>query len=86
MCQKKRKILLFNVIFFVVCVSLFLFLWHTPPVTTPYLPKDDIHSRFLDMDRKEAETFCFSCHQPGGIRPLSPDHPTTHRCLFCHRR
>ncbi|ADH86036.1 hypothetical protein [Desulfurivibrio alkaliphilus] len=82
----KRKTLLLNIVFVVVVLGLLLFLWNAPPETTPRLPQDENHQHFFTMDRKEAESFCESCHQPDGISPLSQDHPPTYRCLFCHKR
>ncbi|MFU8818834.1 MAG: hypothetical protein ACNA74_03815 [Desulfurivibrio sp.] len=83
--SKKGKIWLFNIIFVAVCLGIFLFLWNAPPESTPRLPQDENHQRFFTMERKEAEKFCESCHQPDGMRPLSETHPPTFRCLFCHK-
>lgn len=83
---KKRKIMLLNLLFFAGCLGLFLFLWFAPPETTPRLPRNEDHQRFFPLEKKEAEKFCDSCHQPEGVRPLPPDHPPTYRCLFCHKR
>lgn len=82
---KKRNIMLLNILFIVVVGAILLLLWNAPPETTPRLPANEDHRQFFTMDRKEAEKFCESCHQPGGIRPLSEDHPPTFRCLFCHK-
>ena len=82
---KKRRVWLLNIVFVVVVGGVLLFLWNAPPETTPRLPNNENHQRFFDMDRKEAENFCDSCHQPDGIYPLPEDHPPTFRCLFCHK-
>ena len=83
--NKKRRWLL-NLAFVGGCLVIFLVLWNAPPETTPALPHDSQHQQFFAMDRKVAETYCESCHNPEGIRPLAEDHPPTFRCLFCHKR
>ena len=84
--RNKGKIWLFNVVFVIVCLGIFLLLWNAPPETTPRLPHDDNHQPFFAMGKKEAEKFCENCHQPDGIRPLPETHPPTYRCLLCHKR
>ena len=83
---KRKNILIYNLIFIVVCGGLFLFLWRAPEETTKYLPNDDDHAKFMKMDKKEAEKFCEECHSPEGVAPLPEDHPPKYRCLFCHKR
>ncbi|MBW2485282.1 MAG: hypothetical protein JRF05_07985 [Deltaproteobacteria bacterium] len=83
---KRKNILIYNLIFIVICAGLFMFLWNAPEETTKHLPNDDDHSRFMKMDKKEAEKFCEECHSPDGVSPLPQDHPPKYRCLFCHKR
>lgn len=83
---KRKNILIYNLIFLVTCAGLFMFLWNAPEETTKHLPNDDDHSRFMKMDKKEAEKFCEECHSPDGVSPLPQDHPPKYRCLFCHKR
>ena len=84
--DSKKKILIYNLLFLIFCVGLFLFLWSAPPETTARLPHDNDHERFMTMDKKEAEKFCNDCHGPDGVYPLPKDHPPKYRCLFCHKR
>ena len=83
---KKRNILIYNILFIVVCAGLFLFLWNAPEESTTYLPNDEDHAKFMKMNKKEAEKFCEECHYPEGEAPLPEDHPPKYRCLFCHKR
>ena len=83
---KRKNILIYNLIFIVICAGLFMFLWNAPEETTKHLPNDDDHSRFMKMEKKEAEKFCEECHSPAGVSPLPQDHPPKYRCLFCHKR
>jgi hypothetical protein len=84
--SKSKNILLYNLIFIVVCGGLFLFLFNAPEETTKHLPNDDNHAKFVKMDKKDAEKFCEACHSPEGEAPLPEDHPPKYRCLFCHKR
>ena len=84
--KKRLNILFYNLVFILVCGSLFLFLWNAPEETTKHLPTDNEHARFLKMDKKEAEKFCEECHNPDGVSPLPENHPPKYRCLFCHKR
>lgn len=86
MNNKTKKTILLNLIFLLVCGGVFLFLWNAPPETTAFIPHDEKHERFFTMEKKEAEKFCESCHNPDGEAPLPPDHPPKYRCLFCHKR
>lgn len=86
MSMKSIKTLLYNLIFLVFCGGVFFFLWSAPPETTSFLPHDENHERFFTMDKKEAEKFCESCHNPEGEAPLPADHPPKYRCLFCHKK
>ncbi|MDT8335484.1 MAG: hypothetical protein RQ753_07280 [Desulfurivibrionaceae bacterium] len=82
-----KNILLYNLIFIVVCLGLFLFLWFAPQETTPRLPHDDAHESFHRIaDKKAAEKFCGECHGDDGAAPLPDGHPPKYRCLFCHKR
>jgi len=83
---KRKNILIYNLIFILVCGGLFLFLWRAPEETTKFLPNNDDHARFMKMDKKAAEKFCGECHSPDGVAPLDDDHPPKYRCLFCHKR
>ena len=83
---KRKNVLLYNLLFIVVCAGLFMYLWNAPEETTKYLPDDEVHAKFMKMDKKEAEKFCEECHSPGGEAPLPEDHPPKYRCLFCHKR
>jgi len=83
---KRKNLLIYNLIFLVVCGGLFLFLWNAPEETTKHLPNDADHAKFMTMDKKEAEKFCEECHSPEGVSPLPQDHPPKYRCLFCHKR
>ena len=83
---KRKNILIYNLIFILVCGGLFLFLWRAPEETTKHLPNDEDHVRFMKMEKKAAEKFCGECHSPDGVAPLDEDHPPKYRCLFCHKR
>ena len=83
---KRKNIIIYNLIFVVVCAGLFMFLWNAPEETTKHLPNDVDHAKFMKMDKKEAEKFCSECHSPEGVAPLPKDHPPKYRCIFCHKR
>ena len=55
--NKRKNILIYNLIFIVVCAGLFMFLWNAPEETTKHLPNDADHAKFMKMDKKEAEKF-----------------------------
>nr|MBF0223746.1 hypothetical protein [Desulfobulbaceae bacterium] len=82
----KNKTKIYNIIFVVICGGLLLFLLNAPDETTKRLPTDDIHNKYQAMDKKEAETFCETCHNPKGEVPLPANHPPKYRCLFCHKK
>ncbi len=82
----KKNILIYNILFVLVCGGLFFFLWSAPPETTAYLPHDDDHARFMSMGKKEAEKFCLNCHGEDKEVPFPEGHPAKYRCLFCHKR
>ncbi|MCW5199008.1 hypothetical protein VU07_03630 [Desulfobulbus sp. F4] len=85
--KKKKNLLVYNLLFIAVCGGIFLFLWNAPRETTPHLPHDEKHNQYIEMDKKEAEKHCGTCHGEGeGKMPLPKDHPPTYRCLFCHKR
>ena len=84
--SKRKNLLIYNLLFVVVCGGLFLFLWRAPEETTKFLPNDEDHATFMKMDKKAAEKFCNDCHLPDGVAPLPEDHPPKYRCLFCHKR
>lgn len=84
--DRKIKSVLLNIAFFLSCGAILFFLFNAPEETTKKLPKDQNHSRFQDMKKKEAEKFCTECHIPGGVFPLPEGHPPKYRCLFCHKR
>ncbi|MBU0663198.1 MAG: hypothetical protein KJ990_01500 [Proteobacteria bacterium] len=84
--NKKTNSLLLNIAFALSCGAILFFLFNAPGETTAKLPKDPDHSRFQDMDKKEAERFCTECHSPTGVYPLPDGHPPKYRCLFCHKR
>lgn len=86
MAKKKKNLLVYHVFFILICGGLFYFLWKAPPETTPRMPRDQSHKRFMDMNRKQAEGFCLECHAEGKVKPLSKKHPQPYRCLFCHKR
>lgn len=81
--MKKRDILLL-----IGAVAIVLFLWMAPKETTAPVPRDEVHERFYGIvnseGRKAAEAFCTDCHN-AEIVPFSEDHPSTFRCLFCHK-
>jgi len=83
---KHTKILIYNLLFVVICGGLFFFLWNAPEETTKHMPNDEAHAKFMKMDKKEAEKFCDECHSSEGEYPLPKDHPPKYRCLFCHKR
>ncbi len=83
---RKQKTIVYNVLFVLFCVGVFLFLWNAPPETTAHLPHDEHHERFMDMKKKQAEKFCGECHGKDGVYPLPESHPPKYRCLFCHKR
>ena len=82
----KKKTIIYNILFLLICGGLFLFLWNAPPETTAHLPHDQDHERSMTMGKKAAEKFCNDCHGPDQIAPLPEDHPPKYRCLFCHKR
>jgi hypothetical protein len=84
--SKKKNILIYNILFIVICAGLFLFLWNAPEESTTFLPNDEDHAKFMKMNKKEAEKFCEECHYPEGEAPLPENHPPKYRCLFCHKR
>jgi cytochrome c553 len=84
---KSRKLLLLNLGFLIVAAAVVVFLLLAPDETTAPLPIDPIHQPFHQIaDRKEAEQHCLDCHGPDGEAPLSANHPSPYRCLFCHKR
>jgi len=85
MTEKKRSNLKYHIIFIFVSGGLFIFLWNAPPETTAFLPHDEHHERFMEMDKKQAEANCTECHAVNKM-PLPTDHPQPYRCLFCHKR
>ena len=82
----RKNILFYNLLFIGICAGLFLFLWNAPEETTKHLPNDEIHAKFMELGKKEAEKFCEECHNPEGDAPLPENHPPKYRCLFCHKR
>ena len=82
----RQRTILYNILFFVACGGILLFLLNAPPETTRPLPHDQDHERFMTMGKKEAERSCESCHGPTGVSPLPANHPPKYRCLFCHKR
>jgi hypothetical protein len=84
---KRIKIFVLNVVFVFFSAVIILFLARAPKETTSYLPKDDIHLKFYEIEsKKEAEKFCLDCHDKGMEAALPDDHPPGFRCLFCHKR
>jgi cytochrome c553 len=85
--MKKRNIIL-NTAFVLVCLTLLLILLEAPDETTARLPADDQHRQFQsdNLSKKEAESHCGECHGANGQAPLSDKHPPSYRCLFCHKR
>jgi len=81
--MKKRDIFLL-----LGAVALVTFLWMAPEETTVPVPHDEIHEPFYEIaakeGRKAAEATCTDCHNEEMI-PFSENHPTTFRCLFCHK-
>lgn len=85
--ERKKNLLIYNLVFVAVCAGIFLFLWNAPSETTAHLPHDEQHKQYFTMDKKEAEKHCGACHGAGeGAMPLPKEHPPTYRCLFCHKR
>jgi hypothetical protein len=85
--QPKKKALVFNVIFVVLCTAILVFLLQAPDESTPFLPQNDTHAPFfLIKSKKQAEKTCLDCHGPEGDAPLQEGHPPKYRCLFCHKR
>ena len=62
--EAKKHSFLYTALFFIVCGSIFLFLWYAPPETTVKLPHDTTHAKYYPMDKKEAEKECQNCHNP----------------------
>lgn len=81
----KKNILIYNILFLLVCSGIFLFLWEAPEETTKRLPYDEIHQKFYPMKKKEAGKLCEACHNPENIA-LPENHPPKFRCLFCHKK
>jgi len=88
--SKFGKTWLFNVVFLLVCGGILVFLLKAPPETTPFVPHDDIHTKYFGMEKKEAEKECTPCHALGGEDPMPEEHVRLsdqyNRCLFCHKR
>jgi hypothetical protein len=82
----KKKNILYNILFLVICGGLLIFLLNAPPETTSPLPRDDLHKQFFPMKKKDAEKECGVCHDAGKDAPLPDDHPPKYRCLFCHKK
>ena len=84
---KSKKIFIINSLFIILCGSILLFLLNAPEETTSFLPHDETHSRFHEIEsKKEAEKFCTECHEQDKVAPLPEGHPPKFRCLFCHKR
>ncbi|MFO7766993.1 MAG: cytochrome C [Pelovirga sp.] len=81
--MKKRDIFLI-----IAAIAIVTFLWLAPEETTAPVPRDQTHEPFYEIaateGRKAAEASCTDCHNDEMI-PFSEDHPTTFRCLFCHK-
>jgi len=84
--QKNKRNLVLNIIFAVSCTGILIFLLKAPPESTTMLPRDENHLKFYQMEKKEAEKHCESCHFPQGPAPLPENHPPKYRCLFCHKK
>ena len=82
----RQKNIFYNCLFLAGCGGILLFLLFAPRETTKPLPHDQNHERFMTMNKKEAEKFCETCHNPKGEAPLPEMHPPKYRCLFCHKR
>ena len=85
MPESDKKSYLHTILFFLVCGAIFLFLWNAPPETTTKMPRDEVHSKYYPMDKKEAEKDCQNCHNQQGV-PFPKGHPNKYRCLFCHKK
>lgn len=84
--NRKKNTLILNIIFIAVTGGILLFLLNAPDETTTHLPKDEIHTEFFAMQKKEAEKFCETCHAEEGEAPMPEKHPPKYRCLFCHKK
>ncbi len=85
--EKKKKLLIPNLIFALVCCGILLFLLRAPEESTVRLPKDEKHKEFFSIkSKKEAEKFCNQCHGEKKDAALPANHPPKYRCLFCHKR
>lgn len=85
--KPKKKGMIFNVLFAIVCIAILVFLLRAPEETTAFLPQDEIHEPFFKIkSKKEAEKTCLDCHGATGDAPLQEGHPPKYRCLFCHKR
>ena len=84
--NKRIKPLFLNIAFVLSGAAILFFLFNAPKETTAKMPKNPDHSRFQEMEKKEAEKFCTKCHSPEGVYPLPEGHPPKYRCLFCHKR
>ena len=80
---KRKNIIIYNLLFIVVCGGLFLFLLKAPEETTKFLPNDDDHAKFMQMDKKEAEKFCEECHIHQNTAAFSATRETNKLFLFC---
>ncbi len=80
----KKRIL--NILFPVVSAIILIVLLKAPEKSTTPLPRDKGHQRFFTMKKKEAEKYCLDCHGEDEVYPLTADHPSKNRCLFCHTR
>jgi hypothetical protein len=85
--KKGPQLLIGNILFVIICAGLLVFLLNAPKETTSPLPHDEIHSRFYEIaSKKEAEKYCFECHERDKEAPLPEGHPLKFRCLLCHKR
>jgi hypothetical protein len=84
--EKRKPIVVANILFIFLCGIILIVLLRAPKETTAKLPHDTQHAKFRVMKSKaEAEKFCSKCHSPNGEAPLPANHPPKYRCLFCHK-
>lgn len=81
--MKKRDLVLL-----LVGCGIVLFLYLAPPISTPYVPKDEdhekIYSTYAAEGKKAAGKLCIECHDTD-TEEFKAKHKTISRCLFCHR-
>lgn len=76
---RRRKALKNNLAFAAAVVVILSALFLLPKDRAQDIPDDEVHAG-LGFDAQ-----CLQCHSPGGLAPLSDEHPPKGKCLECHQ-